>query len=255
MLIAGQSARDAQTIFYFLITSLYLSQNSFGRSGNSPRPDAMSGCIRDPICPLAHLYGSCSSLRASCQLTTFILAERRSQSNLLFSLGASQNGRELPHASGRCGSPTISRSTPNQTIRLLCQLTTAFLGGRAYSALPCAGAPPPQRPLSYNMPRRPGVSIRNMCPAERAPPNHVLPALRIPRRGWPRACPRTPNRRTPPSGQAWRLHCVSPKDVKQFQPPLAWIPRQTVPTPRLGQTRVEQGLDTTLKACNPIGLG
>jgi len=25
-------------------------------------------------------------------------------------------------------------------------LTTAFLGGRAYSALPCAGAPPPQRP-------------------------------------------------------------------------------------------------------------
>ena len=26
-----------------------------------------------------------------------------------------------------------------------------FLGGRAYSALPCAGAPPPQRPLSYNL--------------------------------------------------------------------------------------------------------
>lgn len=86
MLIAGQSARDAQTIFYLLITSLYLSQNNFGRSGNAPRPDAMSGCIRDPICPLAHLYGRCSSLRASDQVTTFILAERRSQSNLLFSL-------------------------------------------------------------------------------------------------------------------------------------------------------------------------
>ena len=27
-------------------------------------------------------------------------------------------------------------------------LTTAVPGGRAYSALPCAGAPPPQRPLS-----------------------------------------------------------------------------------------------------------
>ena len=33
----------------------------------------------------------------------------------------------------------------------LCSLTTAVLGGRAYSALPCAGAPPPQRPLSYNL--------------------------------------------------------------------------------------------------------
>ena len=86
MLIAGQSARDAQTLFYLLITSLYLSQNNIGRSGNSPRPDAMSGCIRDLICPLAHLYGRCSSLRASDQVTTFILAERRSQSNLLFSL-------------------------------------------------------------------------------------------------------------------------------------------------------------------------
>ncbi len=35
----------------------------------------------------------------------------------------------------------------------------AFLGGRAYSALPCAGAEPPQRPLSYN-PRR-SECVRN----------------------------------------------------------------------------------------------
>ena len=49
------------------------------------------------------------------------------------------------------------------------------LGGRAYSALPCAGAPPPQRPLSYNMPRRPGVDIGDGCPTERVSPNHAPP--------------------------------------------------------------------------------
>ena len=63
------------------------------------------------------------------------------------------------------------------------------LGGRAYSALPCAGAPPPQRPLSYNMPRQPGVDIPYSCPAERVSPSHVPPILCIPRRGPPRPCP------------------------------------------------------------------
>ena len=41
------------------------------------------------------------------------------------------------------------RSFLRQTKRchsLLSTLSSAFLGGRAYSALPCAGAPPPQRP-------------------------------------------------------------------------------------------------------------
>ena len=51
-------------------------------------------------------------------------------------------------------------------------LTTAVVRSGA-SALPCAGAPPPQRPLSYNMPRRPGVDIRNRCPIESVAPNHV----------------------------------------------------------------------------------
>ncbi len=37
--------------------------------------------------------------------------------------------------------------------------------------------------------------------------------------------------------KARRLHCVSPRASKQFQPPLAPIPRQTVPTPNQGCTR------------------
>ena len=65
-------------------------------------------------------------------------------------------------------------------------------------------------------------------------PNHVPPVPSNPRRGRPCACPRTTsNQRTP----AWRLPCVSPIAGKQFQPALAFFPRQTVPTPKLGCTR------------------
>ena len=71
-------------------------------------------------------------------------------------------------------------------------LTTAVLGGRAYSALPCAGAPPPQRPLSYNIPSRPGVYIRDGCLPERGSPHYVPSAPSVPCRGRPCACPRTP---------------------------------------------------------------
>ena len=195
MLIAGQSARDAQTIFLLLITSLSLSQNNFDGSGDSPRPDAMSGCIRDPICPLAHLYGCCSSLRASDQLTTFILAERRSQSNLLFSLGASQNGRELPHASGRCGFPTISRSTPNQTIRLLCQLTTdyCFSGRSGLFGPPLCGGSAPATPPLLQHASPTWCPYSNRCLPERGSPHYVPSAPSVPCRGRPCACPRTPN--------------------------------------------------------------
>ena len=59
-------------------------------------------------------------------------------------------------------------------------LTTAVLGGRAYSALPCAGAPPPQRPRSYNMPRRPGVYIRDGCLPERVRPTTFLQPCQFP---------------------------------------------------------------------------
>jgi len=59
------------------------------------------------------------------------------------------------------------------------------LGGRAYSALPCAGAPPPQRPLSYNMPRRPGVDIGDRCLIEGVQPDHVPPVPSIPSIGLP----------------------------------------------------------------------
>ena len=100
---------------------------------------------------------------------------------------ASQNGAELPHASDSSGAAPVSRLTLRQRKRQFSLLV--LLGGRAYSALPCAGAPPPQRPLSYNMPRRPRVYVRNGCPVERVSPNHGPPVLRIPRRCRPCACP------------------------------------------------------------------
>ena len=93
---------------------------------------------------------------------------------------------------------------------------------------------PPQRPPLNNMPRRQSANIGDRCPIERVSPNHVPPVPSNLRRGRPCACPRTPsNQRTP----AWRLPCVSPIAGKQFQPLLAFFPRQTVPTPKLGCTR------------------
>ena len=91
------------------------------------------------------------------------------------------------------------------------------LDGRAYSALPCAGAEPPQRPLSYNMPRRPGADIGHVpnrknsanpppasptkspqgLPLPSPPTRAVFPLpLKRNRRGRPCACPRLPNQRT-----------------------------------------------------------
>ncbi len=54
-----------------------------------------------------------------------------------------------------------------------CSLLPAFLGGRAYSALPCAGAPPPQRPLSYTARRC--ECVRNMTLSTRG--NRASPHL------------------------------------------------------------------------------
>ena len=47
-------------------------------------------------------------------------------------------------------------------------LTTAVPGGRAYSALPCAGAPPPQRPRSCS---RRSEFVRNTKLASRGDPS------------------------------------------------------------------------------------
>ena len=119
-------------------------------------------------------------------------------------------------------------------------LTTAVLGGRAYSALPCAGAPPPQRPRSYNMPRRPGVYIRDGCLPERGSPHYVPSAPSVPCRGRPCACPRTPVQSFPtcllkcPVGAGLVPALSLPKtSVKQTQQSLASISRQTIPTPIL----------------------
>ena len=101
----------------------------------------------------------------------------------------------------------------------------------------CGGSAPATPPLNHAVPHRPGVDIRNRYLFERVQPDHVPPVPSEPRRCRPCACPRTrPNCRTPLSGRAWRLRCVSPKDGKQRQPPLAPIHRQTVPTPNLGYT-------------------
>ena len=114
-------------------------------------------------------------------------------SRRFFRWSASQYWGELSCTSGSNETMSSPRSTLRQRKRQFSLLTPlrsllAYLGGRAYSALPCAGAPPPQRPLSYNMPRRPGVDIRNRCPVERISPNPVPPVLCIPRRCRPCAC-------------------------------------------------------------------
>ena len=54
-------------------------------------------------------------------------------------------------------------------------LTTAVPGGRAYSALPCAGAPPPQRPLSCSRRSECVGNTKFGDPRRRArPPSRVL---------------------------------------------------------------------------------
>ncbi len=82
----------------------------------------------------------------------------------------------IPH---QCRHPIV-QSHSRQTKWRFSLLTPLFsllalLGGRAYSALPCAGAPPPQRPLSLDVPHRPGVNIGDRCLIEGVQPHHVPP--------------------------------------------------------------------------------
>ena len=70
------------------------------------------------------------------------------------------------------------------------------------SALPCAGAPPPQRPRSYNLPRRPGVDINDRWPIEGVSPDHCTHASLLLTLSSPLCLP-----------------CISPKVGKQYQPP------------------------------------
>jgi len=74
----------------------------------------------------------------------------------------------------------IQCPTPDEASEVFSLLTPLhslldFLGGRAYSALPCAGAPPPQRPLSC--PRR-SKCVANLKLSSRGgrayPPPRVL---------------------------------------------------------------------------------
>ena len=132
------------------------------------------------------------------------------KSTVLNGHGASSQIRgELSYISGSKGAMSSSRSTLTQGKGRLkplapCPqpLTPAVPGGRAYSALPCAGAPPPQRPLSYNMPRRPGVDICNRCPIEGISPFRVPPVPTNPPRDRSCACPGPQNQRTSRKGQA-----------------------------------------------------
>ncbi len=108
---------------------------------------------------------------------------------------ASQNRGELSYTSGRNQATASSLSNRLQlkwfSHYSLLSTLSSLLGGRAYSALPCAGAPPPQRPLSYNMPHRPGVDIGDRCLIEGVWPTHVPPVPSDPRTCRPRACPRS----------------------------------------------------------------
>ena len=69
-------------------------------------------------------------------------------------------------------SPQMARYDLSSSLKTKnCLLKTAVPGGRAYSALPCAGAPPPQRPLSYNLaPQRLCGQCEVGVPRRPAPP-------------------------------------------------------------------------------------
>ena len=77
--------------------------------------------------------------------------------------GASQNGGELSHALGNDEFVSASEAEIGWRSNLFLFPLSSPLSPRLWavrpSALPCAGAPPPQRPPSYNMPQRPGVDI------------------------------------------------------------------------------------------------
>ena len=114
---------------------------------------------------------------------------------------------------------TLREPSAGFSLSSLLSTLSSPLGGRAYSALPCAGAPPPQRPPSYNIPHRPGAYIgqvpirknsatppppapsnprrRRPCPRLRPHPRRF--PLKRPRRGRPCACPRPPTSPSPPS--------------------------------------------------------
>ncbi len=84
---------------------------------------------------------------------------------------------------------------------------------------PLCGGSAPATPPANNMPHRPCVDIGDGCLIESVWPDHVPP---VPRRqhGGILSSPSC-------------LPCISPEACKRFQPPLARIPRQTVPTPKL----------------------
>ncbi len=97
-------------------------------------------------------------------------------------------------------------------------LAPAFLGGRAYSALPCAGAPPPQRPLSCS--RRSEIE-GNMTVSARGGRASPHPPSRSP------GC-----RPFPCPSATWSM------DSKQFQPPLARFLHLTFLAPNLNCTPI-----------------
>ena len=129
-------------------------------------------------------------------------------------------------------------------------LAPAFPGGRAYSALPCAGAPPPQRPLSYNTrrskfecnmtlstrcnrasphpPTRSGMANPRTCPHTPVSGASSVPTQNS-GRGRPCACPRTPSHAaftsplTPPVGPG-----LAPALTLPYAAPPPSLPRSPV---------------------------
>ncbi len=112
---------------------------------------------------------------------------------------------------------------------LLFTLSSLFLGGRAYSALPCAGAPPPQRPLQQH-------ASSTWCRYSQQVPNRKCLAR-----------PRPVSHIKSFHGHATRLPCFFSKAGKQFRPPLSLIPCRTVPTPNLGCTPAPHRRDRNRK--------
>ena len=76
---------------------------------------------------------------------------------------------------------------------------------------------------------------RRYCIGKKNATNSSAPDLNG-RPGFAPALAPPPFKGPPQQGGAWRLRCVFPRAGNQFQPPPAWIPRQTAPTPRQGCT-------------------
>ena len=165
-----------------------LQNRSMENENVSRRPEAIRTLRKIKDCPLVKTgTGGLSTLEYSIQ----IRAAPTSFFPRVHPIMGMNRRIPLEETRSRAVHVSIPGKRSGVSLSSLLSTLSSHLGGRAYSALPCAGAPPPQRPLSYNIPPRPGVEIGDRCLFDGVQPDHVPPVASAPRRCRPCACPRT----------------------------------------------------------------